>query len=254
MSKIYRDEKQREFLSLRQRTLTVAKYEVRFTQLSQYAPMMVATEKDKCRRFKEGLYYEIRSRITPSDLQSFQGLRAAAIRAERLIREQEKYLAARKSKRSASSQGGELRGRSKKNWRQNNPAQSQTKGSSRPQASGVGESRGQGSTAQPSQTCAHCGRPHAGECRRLTGACYGCREQGHLRRDCPYKKKAGTTDSEPTVQGARGQGQAASAAQTRGRQGTQGPQQQGQARAFAVTGQEAAAATSGVDKGKILSY
>ena len=67
-------------------------------------------------------------------------------------------------------------------------------------------------------------------------------------------KKAGTTDSEPTVQGARGQGQAASAAQTRGRQGAQGPQQQGQARAFAVTSQEAVAATSGIDKGKILSY
>ena len=43
------------------------------------------------------------------------------------------------------------------------------------------------------------------------------------------------TTSEPTVQGGRGQGQAASTAQTRGRQGTQGPQQQGQARAFALT-------------------
>ena len=166
MPEVYRDEKMREFLTLRQRTMTVAEYEVRFTQLSHYAPMMVTTEKHKCRRFEDGLHYKIRSRITPGDLQSFQGLRAAAIMAERLIREQEKYLAARKSKRSASSQGGESRGRSEKNRRQDNPAQSQTRGSSHPQASGAGESRGQGSTAQPSQTCAHCGRPHAGECRR----------------------------------------------------------------------------------------
>ena len=83
---------------------------MKFTQLSQYVPMMVATERDKCRRFEEGLHYEIRSRITPGDLQSFQALRAAAIRAERLIKEQERYLAARKSKRPASSQGGESRG------------------------------------------------------------------------------------------------------------------------------------------------
>ena len=107
MPEVYRDEKQREFLTLRQRTITVAEYEVRFTQLSIYAPMMVFTERDKCRRFEEGLHYEIRSRIIPGDLQSFTALRAAAVRAERLIKEQEKYLASRKSKRSTASHGGE---------------------------------------------------------------------------------------------------------------------------------------------------
>ena len=91
MPEIYRDEKQREFLNLRQRTLTVAKYEVRFTQLSRYAPMMVTTEKDRCYRFEEGLNYEIRSKLTLSDLRTYQDLRAAAIRAERLIKEREKF-------------------------------------------------------------------------------------------------------------------------------------------------------------------
>ena len=84
MPEVYRDEKQREFLNLRERTITVAEYEVRFTQLSHYAPMMVATEKDRCRRFEEGLNYEIRDRLTPGDLRSYPDLRAAAIRAERL--------------------------------------------------------------------------------------------------------------------------------------------------------------------------
>ena len=45
MPEIYKDEKQGEFLNLKQRTMTVAEYEVRFTQLSHYAPMMVATER-----------------------------------------------------------------------------------------------------------------------------------------------------------------------------------------------------------------
>ena len=54
LPEVYREEKLREFLNLRQRTLSVADYEVKFTQLSHYAPMMVATERDRCRRFEEG--------------------------------------------------------------------------------------------------------------------------------------------------------------------------------------------------------
>ena len=93
LPEVYRDEKLREFLNLRQRTLSVADYEVRFTQLSHYAPMMVATERDRCRRFEEGLHYEIQSRLALSDVRNYEDLLAAAIRAERLIVAQEKYLA-----------------------------------------------------------------------------------------------------------------------------------------------------------------
>ena len=71
--------------------MTVEEYEVCFTQLSHYAPMMVSTEKDQCRRFEEGLNYEIQSRLTLSDLHSYQDLRAVAIRAERLRKERERY-------------------------------------------------------------------------------------------------------------------------------------------------------------------
>ena len=67
--------------------MTVAGYEVKFTQLSRYASSMVATERDKCRCFVEGLKYEIRSKITIGELRNFTDLRAAAIRAERLIKE-----------------------------------------------------------------------------------------------------------------------------------------------------------------------
>ena len=57
-----------EFLTLRQGNISVAEYEVKFTQLSHYALAMVATERDRCRRFEEGLKYDIRSKITPTDL------------------------------------------------------------------------------------------------------------------------------------------------------------------------------------------
>ncbi|XP_074322831.1 uncharacterized protein LOC141659805 [Apium graveolens] len=86
MPEIYRDEKQREFLTLKQGIMSVAEYEVNFTQLSHYAMAMVLTERDRCRHFEEGLKYDIRSKITPGDLRSYIDLRAAAIRAERLIK------------------------------------------------------------------------------------------------------------------------------------------------------------------------
>ena len=82
--------------------MTVAEYEVRFTQLSRYALMMVATEKDRCRRFEEGLSYNIRSRLASSDLRTYQELKAAAIRVERLLREKEEYQRSRKAEKSAS--------------------------------------------------------------------------------------------------------------------------------------------------------
>ena len=231
--------------------MTVAEYEVRFTQLSHYAPAMVTTERDRCRRFEEGLHYEIRSRITPGDLQSYQALRAAAIRAERLIKEQERYLATRKSRRSTSSHGGESGRHSGKKRKQS--GSTQTRGEGRTQASGREVGQGAGSTAPTYPVCAQCSRRHTGECRRGSGACYNCGEQGHIRRDCPYKKNAGVTISEPTVQGGRGQGKPAGSAQTRGRQGTQGPQQTGQPRVFALTQYEAAAAPE-VITGTVLLY
>ena len=87
MPEIYRDEKRKEFLNLKQGIMSIAEYEVKFNQLSHYASFMIATERDKCQKFEEGLNYEIRSKITTSDLESFSKLKTAAIRAKRLEKE-----------------------------------------------------------------------------------------------------------------------------------------------------------------------
>ena len=42
--------------------------------------------------------------------------------------------------------------------------------------------------APPPPVCMHCLKRHTGECRKLSGACFGCGEQGHLRRDCPQQQ------------------------------------------------------------------
>ncbi|XP_050943670.1 uncharacterized protein LOC127150301 [Cucumis melo] len=56
----YCEAKRDEFLELKQGSLSVAEYERKYTKLSRYAEMIVASESDRCRRFERGLRFEIR--------------------------------------------------------------------------------------------------------------------------------------------------------------------------------------------------
>ena len=46
--------------------------------------------------------------------------------------------------------------------------------------------------------CPHCGKSHAGVCRRWTGECYRCGRLGHLIRDCPEGSRARQAIPGPT--------------------------------------------------------
>ena len=93
--KVYKIEKRKEFIDLKQNNMTVAEYGLCFTQLSVYAAALVTTEDEKCQKFEEGLNYDIRSRLTPYDLDGFSRLMAAAIRAEKLANERKAFFTAR---------------------------------------------------------------------------------------------------------------------------------------------------------------
>ena len=171
--------------------MTVTEYKVRFTQLSRYAPMMVATEKDRCRRFEEGLRYNKRSRLASIDLRTYQELKAAAIRAKRLLREKEEYQRSRKAEKSASCQEGETSGHSEKKQKYAMSTQSHTRGGSAvfrggsSRLTGQSNERRSGATIQTIPTCKKCGRQHSGEC----WTCYICGKKGHLIRDCPKRRR-----------------------------------------------------------------
>ena len=38
--------------------------------------------------------------------------------------------------------------------------------------------------------CQYCGNYHSGQCHKATGACFGCGQTGHLKKECPYSKGA----------------------------------------------------------------
>ena len=178
--------------------MSVAKYEVKFTELSHYASVMVATERDRCRRFEEGLKYDIRSKVTPGDLRSYINLRAVAIRAERLIKERPTF--SERSKREGTTFIGEARGRTSKRQNYIPPTQSFVRGrvsgsrGGRSQISGrIG--RGQGETMQSRPICQHCRRQHIRECRMLTGGCYYCDQHGYFFKECSNRVEFGKASS-----------------------------------------------------------
>ncbi|XP_065880121.1 uncharacterized protein [Euphorbia lathyris] len=260
MPEVYLDDKRREFLNLKQGKMSVAEYEVKFNQLSTYVSSLVATEKDKCRQFEEGLRYEIRSKITASDLETYQKLKAAAIRGERLEKERVDF----QTKGGYSHSSAEQSNKFVKRQANSSPSQSNARG-------GYSANRG-GRMSVPSYSrqsqrhssglksaCNTCGRYHEGECRKLTGGCFFCGSLDHFFRDCPKRGVFDRQGSEATVQNTRGSGVVMPVSRGRGRGAimntargigrseAQGPQTQ--VRAFALNRQEAIAAPQVVTVG-----
>ena len=100
----YIESKWKQFLTLRQGKLTVAKYEKEFSCLSTYAPEFILTEKLRCRQFEEGLHEYIKwylMAITSLQVVNFYQLVQAAIKIEKSeMKSQEK------NKEKKCSRGG----------------------------------------------------------------------------------------------------------------------------------------------------
>ena len=188
---VYRREKRREFIELKQNEMTVAEYELKFTQLSVYAANLIATEEEKCLKFEEGLTYKIRSKLTPYDMETFPRLIAAAIKAEKLVNEKKTLLpssekVSEKLEKRKEYQDSAPLGNNR------NEGTSSKKRLKRP--SSDQKQRGVDSKQKPG--CPTCGKNHSGECRRVIGGCYHCGDKGHRYRSCPNRPNIRKSASE----------------------------------------------------------
>ncbi|XP_057478100.1 uncharacterized protein LOC130765643 [Actinidia eriantha] len=85
--RIYRMQKEQEFMSLKKKTMFVVEYEEKFTALSRFAPEMVHTEDMKCRQFEWGLDWQIWSRVSMFEINIYSELVNKAKIAERDVME-----------------------------------------------------------------------------------------------------------------------------------------------------------------------
>ena len=160
--------------------MSVTEYQREFTRLSKYAPEMLVTEEEKCRKFEDGLNDYIRAHVTGFFHDDFCKIVTCALNVERVKKEE--------YERKERTQG-------KKNPSQSSSYQHQSKkfrgprGSNPPAAQGSAQATGSkiilpkpsiasapggSSRALTSHFCTHCGRRHKGECWRLTSACLAC--------------------------------------------------------------------------------
>ncbi|GFZ01882.1 hypothetical protein Acr_15g0004910 [Actinidia rufa] len=178
--RIYRMQKEEEFMSLKKRTMSIVEYEEKFIALSRFAPEMVRTEELKCRRFEHGLDWQIRSRVAMFELNIYSELVNKSKIAEREVMEFQNRRENFK-KRRFDSGAGPSRQKSTDvtatvvQSRAQTDARSAGPGSSR----GGGNSRGRGSWRPPA-------RPNTAQSGTTGGIiCYRCGVEGHMVRDCP---------------------------------------------------------------------
>ena len=187
VGRIYLNNMRREFHNLKQRQMSVTEYQREFTRLSKYAPEILVSEEERCRKFEDGLNDHIRAHVTGFCHEDFSKIVTCALNIERVKKEE--------SDKKERRQG-------KKNPGQSSAHQQQSKkfkgpqGSNQPtvQATGnksvlpipsVASAPGGASKGQVVLHCPHCGRNHKGECWKFTGACLGCGSTEHKVKDCP---------------------------------------------------------------------
>ena len=68
--------------------MSVTKYQREFTQLSKYAPKMLVTKEEKCRKFEDGLNDHIRTHVTGFCHDDFSKIVTCALNVERVKKEE----------------------------------------------------------------------------------------------------------------------------------------------------------------------
>ena len=257
-----RKAKAREFEDLRQiPSMSVSEYDIRFTQLSRYAPYLVPTERMRIERFIEGLVMPLYRAVAPQ-MKTFPSY-AAAVDCARMIEMKEMEMRASQERAKKFKIGGNFSGQSSGTYGKGSKSQAPQGGSQWSSRSNMpissssqgarSEQRGQSQVSRQSSgqvervrpPCQTCGKLHSGQCRLGARTCFQCGQVGHLKRDCPQLQRGSSQGSvqpalpstpiaaQPVRQfptqpgrgnGGRGQG---------GR--TQGQPGRGQARVFALT-------------------
>ena len=208
------------FLLLRQNGRSVREYSLEFDSLARYAPTIVADMADRMHRYVMGLdRYLIdgcmamasQTDMDIARLQAYAQGMEDRYREDRSDRDGDR----RRPKRARSARYfGEPRGDQPQQQHSgyfSQPALSTPSqftggrfdsagpsgGGQSSRAPGSQTDRGSGQTRPPLPRCSHCGKPHFGECRFGTDACFACGRPGHIMRECPYRGGPGGS-AQPT--------------------------------------------------------
>ena len=104
VGRIYLSNMRREFHNLKQRQSSVTEYVREFTRLSKYAPDMLVSEEEKCRKFEDGLSDHIRAHVTGFCHDDFSKIMTCALNVERVKKEENERKDKRQERKITVSQ------------------------------------------------------------------------------------------------------------------------------------------------------
>ncbi|XP_073121983.1 uncharacterized protein [Henckelia pumila] len=187
-----RQAKANELLSLRQGTMNIDEYQQKFFDLLSYCPEISSSTDMKYNVFLQGINPEIHDRVAVSDDTTYKGLVSRFHQAEDSLKRNRTFFP---SSRTVSSLGPNTQ------YFKKQGVSYSSFGSGSGGMHHFGKKKGQGQ-------CASCGARHPTEKCRRSGACYRCREMGHMKRDCSQitEGSASGYGSQPSIS-QRSQGQ-----------------------------------------------
>ncbi|XP_075079181.1 uncharacterized protein LOC142164700 [Nicotiana tabacum] len=270
-----REELRRQFEWLRQGEMTVMQYEMRFFELSRHAIWLVMTDRERIRRFVNGLTYQLRILMTRERVTgvTFEEVVYIAREIESVHRQEREERDAKRPRGFGSYSGAPSRGQFQHGrgrlFRYAQPARLGYHGASSDHGSHSSHQVQSSLSALPAQSSSRApsvqgsympvaSASHSDSRDSLhspspaPGSCYECGEMGHMWRQCPPHLAGSSqqrgqssistpvTSSSPT-QLARGGGQS-----TRGRPRGGGRLGGGQARFYALPSRPDAIASDAV--------
>lgn len=146
----------------------MAQYAAKFLELARYAPQLILDEAAKADKFEKGLRPVIMKQVAGFELKDYNKLvdKAFKIEATLILTEQLKNKRNNEDNVNNNKRGPPNKGQG---------------GQDQPQR----KQRTEGDYKLVIK-CSCCGRNHdVSECQEKSGACFGCGEIGHLRRNCP---------------------------------------------------------------------
>ncbi|XP_020245210.1 uncharacterized protein LOC109823340 [Asparagus officinalis] len=180
-----RDQWAIEFQGLQQNNMTVQEYEAKFTQLSRFAPHLIAEESDKAKKFQRGLRGNIRGKLVALRIRNYAELVETAFKIEKDLLE---YQEIRNKKQSSVKRPRTEGGPTTDKLALNQPGRSAT--------AKFPFRRDRANQPNKSAACPRCGNHHSGYCK-LHRACFECGQPGHFKRDCPTLRNQAITERAP---------------------------------------------------------
>ncbi|KAL8102858.1 hypothetical protein AgCh_027400 [Apium graveolens] len=183
------DQLEMKFLDLRQEDMSVAEYEVKFSELSRFGPEYVNTEAKKAKRFQQGLKPWIRSQVALLEIKNYATLvqKAMIVEGEHEAERRENEGRKRKFESSEQDQGSsKFRGKFGNNGGGQNKKFQKFKSGNGAQKNRFQKAGQPGKDNRPQiQECKNCGKRQPGRCNKLDVTCFKCNQKGHYSSECP---------------------------------------------------------------------